>query len=160
MVVIRIFSNPSRNRSRTWIRSSTVSSPESKATAWPSLVIFSTNLNFGKKNHFKKMHFRFRQKTNFSIITLRKKNFNSFFNASSEENSTLVMTKYIWPNMQFTHIPGCCFASLTKDHCLADGHNPVDVRNSVILQFLGLTLNPILPNVIYRFLFTSQTDDL
>ena len=106
------------------------------------------------------MHFRFRQKTNFSIITLRKKNFNSFFNASSEENSTLVMTKYIWPNMQFTHIPGCCFASLTKDHCLADGHNPVDVRNSVILQFLGLTLNPILPDVIYRFLFTSQTDDL
>ena len=115
-------------------------------TAMPSGILFS--------------HFRFRQKTNFSIITLRKKNFNSFFNASSEENSTLVMTKYIWPNMQFTHIPGCCFASLTKDHCLADGHNPVDVRNSVILQFLGLTLNPILPDVIYRFLFTSQTDDL
>ena len=130
---------------------------EPKIFRLPSLVIFSTNLNFGKKNHFKKMHFRFRQN---SIITLRKKNFNSFFNASSEENSTLVITKYIWPNMQFTHIPGCCFASLTKDHCLADGHNPVDVRNSVILQFLGLTLNPILPDVIYRFLFTSQTDDL
>lgn len=43
LVVIRTFSFPSLNRSSTAILCSTVRSPDNKATACPSLVIFSTS---------------------------------------------------------------------------------------------------------------------